>query len=393
MNDSIHIAGVGRVPFVKPGGSPPYHDLGARAAVAALADAGLDFMDVDQAFVGYVYGDSTCGQRTLYGLGMAGIPIFNVNNSCATGASALVLARQAVASGAADCALALGFDQLRPELPFPRDVSRPAPTEPIELAAEALIGHSEAPQAIRYFAAAGAAHMARYGTAASSFAQVRAKASRHARHNPYALLRRELSAEEVMASPALSAPLTRLMACPPASGAAAVLVCSEAFRRRRGLRRCVRIRAQAMVSDRPATLDAADIIYTVGYDMSQGAADAAYAMAGLGPEDVDVVELHDGFASNELITYEALGLAAPGEGERMVVDGDNTYGGRWVVNPSGGMMSMGHPPGATGLAQCAELVEQLRGEAQARQVPAARIGLGHNLGIGGACVVSIYEAA
>ncbi len=195
-----------------------------------------------------------------------------------------------------------------------------------------------------------------------------------------------------MASPTVFDPMTRLQCCPPTCGAAAGVLCSEGFARRHGLSTAVRITAQAMTTDRPDSFDSQDMRKLVGFEMSRSAAQQVYLEGGIGPEDIDVIELHDCFTANELLTYEALGLAAEGGGEQMVVDGDNTYGGRWVVNPSGGLLSKGHPLGATGLAQCAELVWQLRGAAGERQVPGARVALQHNLGLGGACVVTLYQA-
>jgi acetyl-CoA acetyltransferase len=185
--------------------------------------------------------------------------------------------------------------------------------------------------------------------------------------------------------------MTRLMACPPTCGAAAALLCSEEFAKRRGIGTEVRIRAQAMTTDTPATFEARDMREVVGFSMARAAATQVYEAAGVGPDDLDVVELHDCFAHNELISYEALGLCPEGDAEKFVVDGDNTYGGQVITNPSGGLLSKGHPLGATGLAQCTELVQQLRGAAEARQVAGARLALQHNLGLGGACVVTLYE--
>ena len=187
--------------------------------------------------------------------------------------------------------------------------------------------------------------------------------------------------------------LTRLMARPPTCGAAAAVLVSGAFARRHGLRADVFIAGQAMTTDQPDTFDSDDMMNQVGYRMSEAAARQVYAQAGIGPQDLDVVELHDCFAQNELITYEALGLCAPGEAAAFIAAGDNTYGGQVVTNPSGGLLSKGHPLGATGLAQCYELTHQLRGTADDRQVPGARTALQHNLGLGGACVVTLYQAA
>jgi sterol carrier protein 2 len=393
MGQEVFVAGVGMIPFAKPGTSEPYDRMGAAAAVDALADAGVAYGDVQQAYIGYVYGDSTAGQKALYRVGMTGIPVCNVNNNCSTGSTALFLARQAVASGAVDCALALGFEQMAPGALGTHFNDRPTPFDDFNRETDALVGMSDVPLAIRYFGGAGLSHMRKYGTKLETFAQIRAKASRHAVHNPLALFRKEVSVDEVMASPELMpGVMTRLMACAPTCGAAAAVLVSASFARRRHLDTTVTIAAQAMTTDTPATFAAHDMMQLVGCGMTQAAAAQVYAAAGIGPDDVDVVELHDCFAHNELISYEALGLCAEGGAEKFVADGDNTYGGRYVTNPSGGLLSKGHPLGATGLAQCYELTQQLRGTAERRQVEGARIGLQHNLGLGGACVVTLYRA-
>ncbi len=383
------------VPFGKPGASDAYDTMGAEAARTALADAGLSFDDLQQAFVGYVYGDSTCGQRALYRVGMSGMPIVNVNNNCSTGSTALFLARQLVESGAADCVLALGFEQMQPGALRSQWTDRPSPFDRFDELCDEINPYPDVPLALRYFGGAGKEYMDRYGTGPELFAQVRAKASRHAEKNPFALLRRVVSAEEVLAAPMLfpQAGLTRLMACPPTCGAAAAVLVSESFARRRGVDRGVEIAAQAMTTDRPDTFGARSMMKLVGADMTRAAAAQVYEQAGIAPSDVGVVELHDCFAQNEVLSYEALGLCGEGQAAKFVADGDNTYGGRVVVNPSGGLLSKGHPLGATGLAQCTELVTQLRGQAGPRQVEGARFALQHNLGLGGACVVTLYRKA
>ncbi|MDM4771458.1 lipid-transfer protein [Solimonas sp. SE-A11] len=391
MSQTVVVAGVGMVPFTKPGTSEPYYDMGSEAARRALADAGVDYKLVQQAYVGYVYGDSTCGQRALYPVGMTGIPVINVNNNCSTGSTALFLARQAVQSGAADCVIALGFEQMKPGALGSYFHDRPSPFQPFDTVCDELVGQPDVPLAIRYFGGAGMAHMEKYGTKAETFAKIRAKASRHAMNNPVALFRKEVTVEEVMASPVLIGPMTRLMACPPTCGAAAAIVCSEKFAKQHGLDSRVKIVAQAMTTDTPETFEARNMMQLVGFDMARAAGDQVYAASGVDPKDVSVVELHDCFATNELLTYEALRLAPDGGAEKMVNDGDNTYGGRVVTNPSGGLLSKGHPLGATGLAQCTELVQHLRGTAEARQVKGARTALQHNLGLGGACVVTMYQ--
>jgi acetyl-CoA acetyltransferase len=394
MSRVVHVVGVGMIPFVKPGANRPYPDMAAEALRIALADAGLGYDAIEQAYVGYVYGDSTAGQRSLYEVGMTGIPVVNVNNNCSTGSTALFLARQAVQSGAVECALALGFEQMNPGALGTRFNDRPSPFERFDQATEELLGNVEIPLALRYFGGAGLAHMQQYGTPLETFARIRAKASRHAAHNPMALFRNVVTSDEVMASPAVwPGVMTRLMACPPTCGAAAAIVCSTAFAARHGLDKSVRIRAQAMTTDTPRTFEAHDMREVVGYSMARAAAREVYEIAGASPADMDVVELHDCFAQNELISYEALGLCPEGGAQKFVEDGDNTYGGQVVTNPSGGLLSKGHPLGATGLAQCTELVQQLRGAAGPRQVEGARLALQHNLGLGGACVVTLYEKA
>ena len=394
MSRRVIVAGVGMIAFAKPGASEPYDVMGATAAAEALADAGVAYPDVQQAYVGYVYGDSTAGQKALYRVGMTGIPVFNVNNNCSTGSTALFLARQAIQSGIVDCALALGFEQMMPGPLGTHFNDRPTPFDDFNRETDALVGAPDIPLAIRYFGGAGLSHMQKYGTRLETFAKVRAKASRHAMNNPLALFRKEVTSDEVLASPVLMpGVMTRLMACPPTCGAAAAILVSEAFARRHGLDCPVSIAAQAMTTDTPGTFAAHDMMQLVGYDMTKQAAHQVYESAGIGPDDVDVIELHDCFAHNELISYEALGLCPEGGAEQFVEAGDNTYGGRYVVNPSGGLLSKGHPLGATGLAQCFELTRQLRGTADRRQVEGARIGLQHNLGLGGACVVTMYRAS
>jgi acetyl-CoA acetyltransferase len=377
------------VRFSKPGAQEPYPVMASAAIRGALKDAGLGLEDVAQAYAGYCYGATTCGQRALYEVGMTGIPVVNVRNACATGSSALMLANQAVASGAVDVALAFGFEEMKPGALVNEDF-RVSPVDRIVTRFNEL-GYKvdEAMSAPGFFGAAGQDYLNRYDAQADIFAKVAVKTRRHAGNNPMALFTKPITVEEVMESPVIWGDyLTRLMACPPTCGAAAAIVVSEAFAARRGLTRTVRIAGQAMGTDGPEAFDSA--IDLVGRGITQRAAARAFAQAGLGAQDVDVVELHDCFTTNEVINYEALGLCGEGEASRFIADGDNTYGGKVVVNPSGGLMSKGHPLGATGLAQCTELVQQLRGEAGARQVEGARVALQHNIGMGSAGVVTLY---
>ncbi|MDF0578098.1 lipid-transfer protein [Bradyrhizobium yuanmingense] len=391
MSDVV-VAGVGMIPFAKPGASAPYHEMGTEAVKLALADAGLGYEKIEQAYVGYVYGDSTCGQRALYPVGMTGIPIVNVNNNCSTGSTALFMARQMIASGALDCVLAVGFEQMKPGALGSVYTDRPSAFEDFDAAADRLIDAPGIPLALRYFGGAGLSHMKKYGTPLDAFAKVRAKASRHAKNNPLALFRKEVTADDVMNAQVIwPGVMTRLMACPPTCGGAAAVLVSERFADKHGIGKEVRIAAQAMTTDKPSTFKAGDMMQLVGYDMAKEAAGRVYESAGIGPDDLDVVELHDCFAHNELITYEALGLCSEGEAGKFINDGDNTYGGRIVTNPSGGLLSKGHPLGATGLAQCYELTRQLRGTAGSTQVEGAKVALQHNLGLGGACVVTLYK--
>jgi len=394
MSNNVYVAGVGMIPFMKPGTSPHYDVMAETAIREALADAGIDYDKVQQAYAGYVYGASTCGQKALYKVGMTGIPVINVNNNCSTGSSALFLARQAVQSGVVDVALAFGFEYMAPGALSSPWTDRPGPLDEFNQVLLDVLGPIEIPAALRLFGGAGQAHMKKYGTKMETFAAIRAKASRHAARNPKAVFRNVVSVDDVMAEKVMwPGVMTRSMACPPTCGAAAAIVVSEAYAKKHGLRTDVRIAGQSLTTDFPQALESRDPIQLVGFDMARAGAQAAYEQAGIGPDDVDVIELHDCFAHNELLTYEALGLCPVGEAEKFVLDGDNTYGGRYVTNPSGGLLSKGHPLGATGLAQCFELTHQLRGSAEERQVEGAKVALQHNLGLGGACVVTVYQKA
>ncbi|TDF83803.1 lipid-transfer protein [Pseudomonas sp. H9] len=393
MSQKSLVAGVGMIPFVKPGTSGNYIEMGAEAIRLALKDAGLDYDLVQQAYAGYVYGSSTCGQAALYQVGMSGIPVVNVNNNCATGSSALWLARQAVQSGMVDCALAFGFEQMQPGALKAHWDDRPNATTVMtqgvinELTADV----TGVPGALMMFGGAGREHMQKYGTQMETFAAIRAKASRHAANNPLAMFRKVMTTEDVMNDQMIwPGVMTRSMACPPTCGAAAAIICSEAFARKHGLRTDVVILAQSLTTDRAVAHEARSMIEVVGFDMAQRAAREVFETAGVDPRDIRVAELHDCFAHNELLTYEALGFCPVGGAEQFVVDGNNTYGGQVVTNPSGGLLSKGHPLGATGLAQCYELTHQLRGTAEARQVEGVELALQHNLGLGGACVVTLY---
>ena len=393
MAKNVKVAGVGMIPFTKPGQSDDYQVMGENAAKLAIDDAGLDYRDIGQVYVGYVYGDSTAGQAAVYGLGLSGVPIINVNNNCATGSSALYLARQAVESGMTDCALALGFEQMTPGALGAVWTDRPSPMKRFFKERKSLQGvDKKAPDAAQYFGGAGREYQEQYGTKLETFAKISEKARKHAAKNPYAVFREELSVEQIMESPHIYGPLTRFQCCPPTCGAAAAVICSSSYAKKHGINNAITIKGQSMKTDFASTLEEHSLRKLVGVDMAKAAADEVFEQSGIGPEDLQVVELHDCFTANELLTYEALGLTGEGTAEGFIWDGDNTYGGRVVTNPSGGLLSKGHPLGATGLAQCTELVWQLRGDAGERQVEGARNALQHNLGLGGACVVTMYSA-
>lgn len=391
MTRRVNVIGVGMTKFAKPGSSADYHEMASEAGRNALADAGIDYSEVQQAFCGYVYGDSTCGQRAVYELGLTGIPVLNVNNNCSTGSSALFLARQAIEGGLAECVLALGFEKMERGALGSKFTDR---ENPMSMHANVMLqeqGFTQAPPAAQMFGGAGREYRWQHGTKKETFGKIAEKARQHASRNPYALFNQVLSLEEIMASDEVFDPLTRFQCCPPTCGAGAAILCSDEFAKKHGINNPVYIAAQAMTTDYASSFEEKSMIKMVGYDMTKNAAKQVYEAAGIGPEDVNVVELHDCFTANELLTYEGLGLCPEGEAEKFIWDGDNTYGGKVVTNPSGGLLSKGHPLGATGLAQCTELVWQLRGQAEQRQVENANIALQHNLGLGGACVVTLYR--
>lgn len=385
----VLVAGVDMVKFAKPGQHKPFREMASTAIRGAVAEAGIDPAAIEQAYGAYIYGDSTCGQHALYDAFMTGIPVINVNNNCSSGSTAIFLARQAVHSGAVECALAFGFEEMQPGALGSHWDDRESPFENFDTVLNEA-GYPEAPLALRCFGAAGHHYLDKYDASADLYAKVAVKTRNHAALNPKALFTSELTVEQVMASPVMYMDfLTRLMCCPPTCGAGAALLCSEEFARTHSITGAVEIVGQAMATDTPDTWD--NPVNLVGADMTRRAASQVYQEAGIGPHEVDVVELHDCFTVNEVITYEGLGLCDEGEASALVDAGDNTYGGKFVVNPSGGLMSKGHPIGATGLAQCYELVNQLRGNAGPRQVPGAVLGLQHNLGLGGAAVVTMYR--
>ena len=396
MSRKVYVAGVGMTAFRKPGAQAgwDYPDMAHEAVTSALSDAGIAYSAVQQACVGYVYGDSTSGQAALYGVGLSGIPIYNINNNCSTGASALFLAKQLIEGGLADCVLALGFEKMSKGSLNLESQGRKNPLERLIQAMTAVRGATGAPMAAQLFGNAGKEHMERYGTSREQIAKIAEKNHRHSVNNPLAQFQEPFSLEKILASPVVHDPLTKLQCCPTSDGAAAAVLCSHNFLKHLGApadRKKIEIAAMEMTTDFPDSFEKS-CIKQVGSEMSRKSAQRVYAKSGLGPENIHVIELHDCFSTNELITYEALGLCTEGKAGRLIDSGAVTYGGKWVVNPSGGLISKGHPLGATGLAQCAELTWQLRGAAAARQVNGATVGLQHNIGLGGAAVVAIYRS-
>ncbi|RFU86143.1 Nonspecific lipid-transfer protein [Streptomyces triticagri] len=391
-----YLVGVGMTKFEKPESRDwQYWDMAKEAGGKALDDAGIGYDQVGQAAVGYCFQVSTAGQRAVYELGLTGVPVYNVNNNCATGSTALMMAHQFVEGGLEDCVLALGFEKMARGALGGESGGEDFKTSPVARhygIMAARHGFEMTPPTAQIFGGAAREHMELYGTTPAQLAAVGAKNHRHSADNPYAQFQDVYEVDEILAAKPIHEPLTKLQCSPTSDGAAAAVVASERFVERHGLGdRAVEIAAQAMATDTEESFASGSCIDVVGKPLSRSAARQVYERAGLGIEDVDVVELHDCFSVNELLTYEALGMCADGESGKLLESGATTYGGRWVVNPSGGLISKGHPLGATGLAQATELTWQLRGEAGARQVEGARTGLAHNIGLGGAAVVTLLR--
>ncbi|MER5440601.1 lipid-transfer protein [Streptomyces sp. NPDC002790] len=399
-----YIVGVGMTRFEKPETKDwQYWDMVKEAGTTALDDAGISYADVQQTPVGYCFQASTAGQRAAYELGLTGIPVYNVNNNCATGSTALMMARQFVEGGISDCVLALGFEKMqRGALGGGADggarggaadgFGKTSPVARHYGIMAARHGFEMSPPTAQIFGDAAREHMERYGTTEAQLAAVGAKNHRHSVNNPYAQFQDAYTVDEILAAKTIHTPLTKLQCSPTSDGAAAAVVVSERFVEERGLGdKAIEIAAQSMTTDTDESFASGSCIDVVGQPMSREAGRQVFEASGVGIEDVDVVELHDCFSINELLTYEALGMCAEGESGKLVESGATTYGGKWVVNPSGGLISKGHPLGATGIAQAAELTWQLRGEAGPRQVPDARVGLAHNIGLGGAAVVTMLR--
>ena len=405
----VYVLGVGMTKIIKPRGKVDYTEIGFEAGIKAMLDAQINYDEVDQGVGCFVYGDSTCAQRVFYQFGMTQIPIYNVNSNCSTGSSGLHLGRQSVAYGAADCVLVVGFEKMFPGSlkGFWNDRESPMGTSAKVL--EATMGFTNSPMAAQLFGNAGLEYIEKYGATARDFAEVARINHEHSKRNPYSQFTDEYTLEEILNSPMISPPLTKLQCCPTSDGAAAVVLVSQEF-----LDKKPHLKSQAiLIAGQNLSTDAPDLfshsaIDLISYKMTEHAGKEAMKEAGITPQDVSVVEVHDCFSTNEVFVIDALGLSPKGKAHELVRSGDITYGGKFVVNPSGGLISKGHPLGilnylsfsapmltdllgATGLAQCAELVWHLRGWANNRLVNHTPYALQHNLGLGGAAIVTVYR--
>ncbi|EHK96371.1 Thiolase-like protein [Glarea lozoyensis ATCC 20868] len=393
-NEPCYVLGVGMTKFIKPRGKVDYTELGFEAGVKAMLDAQINYDDVDQGVACYCYGDSTCGQRVFYQFGMTQIPIYNVNNNCSTGSTGLHMARNIISHGGADCMLVVGFEKMNPGSLQSFWNDRENPTGTTTKMMSETRGITNAPGAAQMFGNAGREYMEKYGAKAEDFAEIARINHEHSQRNPYSQFKDVYTLEQVMKSKMIHEPLTMLQCCPTSDGgAAAVLVSQDFLDARPHLKdQAILIAGQCMATDAPS-LFSKSAIDLMGFEMSKYAAATALKEAGHTPADVKVCELHDCFSANEMITIDALGLSPPGKAHEMVRNGDITYGGKVVVNPSGGLISKGHPLGASGIAQCAELVWHLRGWANNRLTPNTKVALQHNLGLGGAVVCTVYKRA
>ena len=391
----VFVIGVGMTKFVRPGkeGNADYHQMAKQAGQRALHDAGIDYKLVEQVTCSYVYGDSCSGQRALYEIGMSGLPVYNVNNNCSSGSTGLYIGYTLIKGGLHDCVMALGFEKMQKGSLKSQFNDRENPLGKFTDTVKAA-GHfkEDLPFAPLYFANAGMEHMQLYGTKEEHFAKVAYKNHLHSVNNPYSQFRDQYTLDQILQSARVFGPLTKLQCCPTSDGAACVIVASEKFVKEHGLEnQAVEILGMVLESDNQETFKNKSLMNLVGYEMTGRAAKKLYQQTKVDPCQVQVCELHDCFSTNEFITYEGLGFCPKGGAASFVDANQNTYGGQVVVNPSGGLISKGHPLGATGLAQCSELVWQLRGMADKRQVNNCQIAMQHNLGLGGAVVVALYK--
>jgi acetyl-CoA acetyltransferase len=378
MSD-VYIVGTDMIRFGRfPEKSVP--ELGAEAALLALKDAGVKIQDIEALYCGnLMQANAMVGQRILQEIGQTGIPVTNSANACATGATALRGAWMSIKAGVYDLVLAVGVEQLgKAGLLGGGGGGGGIPKE-------GLLGSGLMPAV---FAEAGMEHARKYGTTFEQFAKVSVKNHKHSTRNPKSMYRNETPLEMVMGAEMIAYPNTKLMCSVNVDGAAAAVLASERKARELGWHRAVKVSASILTSD-PFTQR--DLVMPDVNTCTRLAAAKAYEMAGIGPEDVDLVELHDCFATAEILHYENLGLCAEGEAGKLIDEGQTAHGGRVPVNVSGGLLSKGHPLGATGIANVYEIATHLRGEAGERQVEGAKVGLAHVIGLGSACGIHILE--
>jgi len=379
MTDA-YIVGVDMIKFGRfPERSVP--QIGAEAALLALDDCGLTIQDMQALYCGNLWqANGMVGQRILQQIGQTGIPVVNCANACATGATAFREAWASVKAELHDLVIAVGVEQMGRGLLGGGGGRSGIPKE-------GLLGSGTMPSV---FAEAGLEHSRKYGTTFEQFARVSVKNHHHATMNPKAMYQIETPLETVMNSEMISYPNTKLMCSVNVDGSAAAVIASEKMARELGLMdRAVKVRASVLTSD---PWQERDLVMPDVNTCTRAAAADAYEMAGAGPEDIDLVELHDCFATAEILHYENLGLCADGEAGRLIDEGEAELGGRIPVNVSGGLLSKGHPLGATGIANIYEVSTHLRGEAGKRQVEGARLGMTHVIGLGSACGIHILES-
>ncbi|KAB8279154.1 thiolase-like protein [Aspergillus minisclerotigenes] len=355
--NNAYVLGVGMTQFLKPRRTREYPELGYEAGVKAMIDAQINYDDVQAGVACYCYGDSTSGQRIFYQFGMTGIPIYNTNNACATGSTGLHLARTMVKGGTADCVLVVGFEQMRPGSIKSVWDDRPSAHGPSTRLMEEVYGKDPAPRNAQYFGNAGREYMTKFGAKAEDFAEIARISHEHSQRNPYAQFRTSYTLEQIQNSGTIFAPLTKLQCSPTSDGAAAAVIVSQKFLDARPhlKSQAILIAGQQLMTDGPEVYSrsAMDL---VGFQMSKQAAERALAEAGVTPKDIKVCELHDCFSANELLLLDALGFSEPGKAHELLT---------W----------------------------QLRGWANNRLVKGTNVALQHNLGLGGAVVVTVYKRA
>ena len=377
MSD-VYVLGVDMIKFGRfPERTVP--DLASEAALLALDDAGLSFQDMQALYCGNLgQASAMVGQRVLQEIGQTGIPVVNCANACATGATAFREAWTSIKAGLYDVVLAVGVEQMGKGLLGGGGAGKGIPKE-------GLLGSGTMPAV---FAEAGMEHARKYGTTFEQFAKISVKNHHHSTMNPKAMYRIETPLEDVMNAEMISYPNSKLMCSVNVDGSAAAVLVSEKKAKELGMERAVRVKASVITSD---PYQERDLVMPDVNTCTRKAAKEAYEMAGIGPEDLDLVELHDCFATAEMLHYENLGLCEDGEAGRMIDEGEVALGGKIPVNVSGGLLSKGHPLGATGIANIYEVCTHLRGEAGERQVEGAKLGLTHVIGLGSACGIHILE--